>query len=490
VPLIPLSGRLTGLAKTGQAQARPNVLILVFDSLAAQHMSVYGYARSTTPHLERFAARSNVYHAHYAAGNFTSPGTASLLTGVYPWTHRAFNLAAVPLAEFTENNLFSAFGRQNYYRLAYSHNRLADFLLYRFRTQLDAYIPRAAFLLNNRQILPRIFWGDRRIASLGEELAFVRQNQSSLFLSLLDQMFSPVLSRAGQRESFPRGLPEAFRANFVLESAVDGIHAALIEAPHPFVGYFHLLPPHEPYRTRMEFKDCFTGERDPDPKPAHFFTQNQPGELLNQLRRSYDEYLAYADAEFGRLIDLLDQSGLLDNTVVVVTADHGQLFERGIHGHVTPVLYDPVVRVPLLIYDPNQNARRDIHIPTSAVDLLPTLLSLAGGPVPDWCEGVVLPPYQTGAPQPDRSIYAIEAKQNARNRPLSTATVAVIQERIKLISYNGYRGFTERAELYDLGQDPEERIDLVSVRNSTAEAIRHDLELKLQAVNRPYRPHT
>ena len=67
----------------------PNVLILLFDSLTAEHMSLYGYQRRTTPNITEFAKQAMVYHNHYSSGNFTSPTTASILTGVYPWTHRA-----------------------------------------------------------------------------------------------------------------------------------------------------------------------------------------------------------------------------------------------------------------------------------------------------------------------------------------------------------------------------------------------------------------
>jgi len=64
----------------------PNVLVIVFDTLSAAHTSVDGYPRRTTPHLERFAERATVYHRHHSAGNFANPGTASLLTGAYPWS--------------------------------------------------------------------------------------------------------------------------------------------------------------------------------------------------------------------------------------------------------------------------------------------------------------------------------------------------------------------------------------------------------------------
>ncbi len=70
----------------------PNIILLVIDTLSARHMSLYGYERQTTPNLERFASRASVYHSHYSGGNFTTPGTATILTGLYPWRHRAINL--------------------------------------------------------------------------------------------------------------------------------------------------------------------------------------------------------------------------------------------------------------------------------------------------------------------------------------------------------------------------------------------------------------
>ena len=75
-----------------QSSDRPNILFLVFDTLSAQHMSLYGYNRETTPNIARFAEKSTVFHKHVAGGNFTSPGTSRLTTGTYAWTHRAIPL--------------------------------------------------------------------------------------------------------------------------------------------------------------------------------------------------------------------------------------------------------------------------------------------------------------------------------------------------------------------------------------------------------------
>ena len=94
--LLPLSyatPRLVdSLKKIDQSGIIQNVVIVVFDAFSAHNISLYGYRRETTPNIARWAERAVVYHNHYAGGNFTTPGTASLLTGTYPWTHRAFGL--------------------------------------------------------------------------------------------------------------------------------------------------------------------------------------------------------------------------------------------------------------------------------------------------------------------------------------------------------------------------------------------------------------
>ena len=75
-------------AQTGKI-TQPNILIIVFDVLSALHLPLYGYPRDTAPNISRFAQKATVFHNHYAGGNYTTPGTASLLTGALPWSHRA-----------------------------------------------------------------------------------------------------------------------------------------------------------------------------------------------------------------------------------------------------------------------------------------------------------------------------------------------------------------------------------------------------------------
>jgi len=95
----------------------PNVIVLLYDTLSARHLSLYGYPRATSPNMERFAARAYVYHQHHVAGNFTTPSTASLFTGVYPWTHRALALEGTITRSRVPFNLFR-FLPPHYHRAA------------------------------------------------------------------------------------------------------------------------------------------------------------------------------------------------------------------------------------------------------------------------------------------------------------------------------------------------------------------------------------
>ena len=127
-----------------QRTGKPNILIFVFDAMSARHLSLYGYERNTTPNLHKFAARARVYHRHYAAGNFTTTGTASLLTGLNPWTHRALNYRGMVDRHLAERNLFKSFGEE-YTRLAFTQNLWADILLSQFEADIDIHLPCDSF---------------------------------------------------------------------------------------------------------------------------------------------------------------------------------------------------------------------------------------------------------------------------------------------------------------------------------------------------------
>jgi hypothetical protein len=120
-----------------QAQAGgPNVIILLFDAMSAANLSLYGYNRQTTPNLDKWSQHATVYHAHHTAGNFTTPSTASLFTGTYPWTHRAFALSSLVASSAADKNIFRLL-ESPYYQWAFAQNPHADILLYQFKKYID-----------------------------------------------------------------------------------------------------------------------------------------------------------------------------------------------------------------------------------------------------------------------------------------------------------------------------------------------------------------
>ena len=204
-------------------------------------------------------------------------------------------------------------------------------------------------------------------------------------------------------------------------------------------------------------------------------------------RQEYDEFILYADREFGRFYDRLADNGLLDNTWLILTSDHGEMFERGVIGHITPLLYQPVIRVPLMIFEPGRKTRLDIHTPTSAIDILPTLLHVIGQPSVDWTEGFVLPPFSGTYPN-SRSIFVLEAKTNGKYAPLSVGTSSLIKEQYKLLYFFGYKELDgeERVELYDLNNDPDELNNLYTTKRETSFELLNELKTKIAKVNGPY----
>jgi arylsulfatase A-like enzyme len=466
------------------ASKKPNILILVFDTLSARHMSLHGYARKTTPNMARFAERALVYHNHYAAGNFTSPGTASLLTGVYPWQHRAVNLNGNVTQEYTSLNLFSLLDA-SYHTAAYTHNPLAGIFLSQFAGHINQYHPMnelslAGEVYSDRvypEQFPTAFWSETMLRGTDHFLP------GSLLVSTLEKRLRDIQVgriESGLREKYPEGIPYNYKGmHLLLEDAMDWIREQVSAYPQPYLAYYHLWPPHDPYLPSAEFIDIFNDGKHWPGKPENAYSLGEPEEKIQHSRQQYDEYLACVDFEFGRLLDMLEGDGSLDNTMVVVTSDHGELFERGLMGHLNSTLYQDLLQVPLLVSLPNQVERYDFYSPTSCVDLLPTLLKFSDQDIPGFVQGEVLPGFGQGTTQDERSVYALEAKLSSKGDPTRICTLAMVNGRYKLIKYLGYEGEIEN-ELFDLENDPEEMENLAPIKNKLVEDMEAELKTKLE----------
>jgi arylsulfatase A-like enzyme len=463
----------------------PNIIVIVFDAFSAHHIPLLGYPRNTTPNLNRLVERATVYHNHYAAGNFTTPGTASLLTGTYPWTHRALRINNKVHQDYQSRNIFHVL--DDYHRITYSHNSLVRIFQKQFSRDIDYFKPRDDLILGENNFLPKLFGHDEDAATVSWARTIAKEDEgfsSSLFISHLTHYIQKK-KNAYLEKDFPLGLPRAGLDSFILEDAIDWLIGNVNQFPQPFCGYFHFLPPHAPYHSRTDFsgafmKDGFHSRR----KPKHLLAK--PGKIplpsdLNQYRRAYDEFILYVDAEFNRLFSAFERLGLLDNTWLLLTSDHGELFERGILGHTTPSMHDPIVRIPLMIFEPGQEERIDIYATTSAVDIFPTLLHILDRPIPSWTEGLVLSPYSYI--RDDRSIFALDAKMNDPEKRIETGSAMIIKSGYKFTNYFGYKFLPSDEpliELYDIDNDTEELVDISSANSTLVTALKEEVMAKIK----------
>ncbi len=154
-------------------------------------------------------------------------------------------------------------------------------------------------------------------------------------------------------------------------------------------------------------------------------------------RDLYDKQIAQIDDEFGNLIHRLNKSGILENSYLIFTSDHGELFERGFVGHGFQLMYEPVLNIPLIIHAPGQVKREDVYALTSNIDVLPTILSIAGKESPSDIDGRILPGFG-GQVDVDRPIFSVVAVDNSAFAPIKKAVISMRKGFYKLIAYLGY----------------------------------------------------
>jgi arylsulfatase A-like enzyme len=474
-------------------EGRPNIIILLFDALSASHMSLYGYPRETTPHLSRFAERSTVYRNHYAAGNFTTPGTASMLMGMYPWKHRAFTQGGLIKEDLVPNNMYALLGKE-YYRLAFSQNPWPDRLISQFHEQVERFLPATAYSLRGNKLVSDKLANDRYLASLAFEEFLFTLNTDVMGSSLLGYIYKSIaleaILKTRRHPSYPRGTPEVEGFTpYTNEQIFAGVRRELQDLHarnEPYFSYFHFFSPHFPYKPGRRYWKLFEEDGfQPAAKPVHPLGFGLGEEDLLSKRTAYDQQIAHVDGEFGHLIDLLDQEGILNNSYVVVTSDHGEIFERGFYGHGEIFMYEPAIKIPLLISAPGQTTAQDVHQLTSNIDLLPTLLSIAGKEIPADLEGELLPAF--GGPENgERSIFSMYAAENSVFMPIKKAAISMHKGPYKLIAYFGYPGFDGIYELFNLEEDPEELNNLAQEESENFLRLKEELLDTLTQANLPF----
>jgi arylsulfatase A-like enzyme len=480
--LIKASEDKKGNTAQNKTNSKPNIIIILLDTLSARHMSLYGYSRETTPNISRLASRATVFHHHYSTGNFTTPGTASLLTGLYPWNHRALNLGGTIIHEYEKNVLFNFLNGYSSY--AFTHNALALNILLQFKEHISKLYKAEEVALFGKMWADSYFSYDYNAAFLSEEIIkgdYVQKVSSSLFYTLIDRsrLYSNLQEQLNKLNiRYPKGPPNnIYGIYYTLEDTIDWIQNQLLKFTIPYLSYFHLLPPHDPYLPTVDFLEYFNDQKNFLVKPKTPFPEVLDRSVIDKQRRSYDQYIAFVDSEVGRLFEFIHNNLIDENTYIILTSDHGELFERGTIGHVNTLLYESLIHIPLIIWKPGQLAQQNVYSRTTSIDLLPTLLKITGNKIPEDYEGSILPTFEGCNDEifNKRAIFALEAKQSPKFGIINKATLAMLKNSYKLIHYFGYDEVKDGYELYDLENDPEELENLYFSQTAIAIDLKNEL---------------
>lgn len=395
--------------------ARPNLLLVTLDTTRADHVSAYGYSRDTTPVLRALAAAGTRFAQAYAPTATTAPSHATLFTSLYPLAHGIVRNGLV--LRDLERTLAEVLRDHGYATAAF----VSSFVL-------DA----------------RFGWAQG--------------------FDLYDDDFDPDSTSMQPRDGWEEWKKETAaggfdrRADETTRRAVAWLegHAG---SDRPFFLFVHYFDPHAPMV--------------PPARLAARFAPATGAPRLDVRVGRYDAEIAFVDEQIGLLLEALARAGLEAETLVALTADHGEgLMQHGKMFHGVH-LYEEAVRVPLILRWPGRVPEaRVVEEPVGLVDLAPTLLALLGiGEVPPSLHGKSLAAALTdGLPlDPQPSIY-LQRRHYEGERVggewIEGELFGIRRGRWKYIE----SGDASHRELYDLSADPAETRDLAAHR---PDAVRH-----------------
>lgn len=332
---------LVASCSSAEDSARPHVILISLDTLRADHMGTYGYSRDTTPFLDRLAKDSIVYDNARTTWTWTLIAHMSLLTGFYPSQHQVWSSESAlapgpwPLAARLESAGYETLGTYNTPGWLEPH--------FGFGRGFDRYEP-------HREVTEAMELVDQMLAQ--------RKSDGPLFLFMhLFDIHNASLLKTGPLYDPPQPWADRFMESAWEIASEDGLDTVATKQR-----LWH------------------------SPKV-------KPSEVQHEaLRALYDGGIAHLDDQLRQLFERLESDGILDNSIVIITADHGEGLglrwkKYGGHGGT----FEEGMRVPLLIQLPRGDRRSGrVGTPVSHVDLVPTILDLAGLPADNRLQGLSL----------------------------------------------------------------------------------------------------
>lgn len=302
-----------------------NVILLSIDALRADHCSYQGYERETTPVLDRLAEGELAFTRAVSASSHTREAIPALLTGRYPdaATDAGYNLATDTIATHLNEAGFKTGG------------------------------------FHSNPFVSRAYGFDRDFDTFNDDLRLGNHRVVALAQRLLDKLRNRHYARA--------------------ERINDRSFDWLDSIEEPFFLWNHYMDVHGPYEPLAEYRDLFHDEPVSDRKAQRLYKRSirDPDSITDRERETlidlYDAELRYTDTQIGAFLDGLDTRGVLDDSLVIITADHGDGFgEHGYYEHPR-YLHDELVHVPMIVCHPEAPGWA-CDEPVSTLDIVPTVL--------------------------------------------------------------------------------------------------------------------
>lgn len=410
----------------------PNVLLLMVDTLRADHLSCYDPSHVQTPHMDRLARDGIRYAKTFAQASWTRPSVATILTGLYPSSHGAVHKA--DLLPDRVDTLAEQLQRGGYRTMGFANNANVS-QAFNFQQGFDEY----------DYLAPAFFFGASESAAQLTLYSGLRLVRERFFARRVD-------------------VHNYYQPAEVVTAEVKRWLAARPPGDPPFFLFVHYMDPHDPYMAHP-----FNGEG-----LARVANPNPPTALAEKLHQLYSGEVAYLDEYLGALFADLEARGLYQRTLIILTGDHGEEFQD--HGgwwHGT-TLYDEQIHVPLLVKPPGESTGgRVVDELATSLDIAPTVLAAAGLPVPDTLQGHALP-LDGGRALARESVFSEEDLEG-------NVLFSVRTPDWKLINANpgNPRGLAPE-EVYHVGVDPRERGELHAREAAQTQTLRTSLGRSLQ----------
>ena len=397
----------------------PNVIIILIDALRPDRLGCYGNSRNTSPNIDAFAEDSVLFTQAISQATFTKTSIASLFTSLYPYQHGVYG----DTVDGTTSDI-----------LGEGETTLAEVLL------RDGFST-AAWVHN-----PHLR------SNMGFSQGFIEYDDRPAGMENINKRFSRWISQVGNK--------------------------------HKFFAYIHYLDLHDPYRPKPPYdtmygvySDVYSGI-DFKNWGAYLAEIRENKRRLDkkdvdQLLAYYDGQLTYIDSQVGLLLEYLKREGLYDNSLIIITADHGDGFmEHGFISHSYKP-YDELLRVPLIIKFPHSEyGGKVVNSQVRLIDVMPTILDILGVKTESKLSGLSLLGYVDDDGNKDRKVnfpdYSI-SEHNTRR----ISFVAIRTEKYKYIYYPD-----GEAEFYDLSADPKEQNNIMKMKPSEADGL-HKMALSV-----------